>query len=130
GVVGCAQLPQTSRLFEINPERIAFKGPRGPLSARQSAAVLDELKRDVGDIDILQKHVALEQTIVGSPLTTGNKVTLLKDGPATYRAMFAAIEAAKQWVSLETYIIEDDEIGQKFADLLLEKSAQGVKVNV
>ena len=44
--------------------------------------------------------------------------------------MFAAIGAARQWVNLETYIIDDDEIGRQFADLLLEKSAQGVKVNV
>jgi cardiolipin synthase len=79
------------------------------------------LKRKSGDIDILDKQIALEQAIVGSPLTLGNKVTLLQDGAATYAAMFAAIRAARDHINLESYIIEDDEIGQQFADLLLEQ---------
>jgi cardiolipin synthase len=127
---GCAQLPQTSRLFEIHPAKVEIKGPRGLLSPQQSAAILDKLKRNVGDIDILEKHVALEEAIVGTPLTSGNKATLLQDGPATYQAMFAAIRGARQQIDLEIYIIEDDEIGRQFADLFLEKSAQGVKVSV
>src|SRR6185295_10481347 len=82
------------------------------------------------EIDILEKHAALEQAIVGSPLTAGNKVVLLQDGPATYKAMFAAIGKARNHINLETYIIEDDETGRQFADLLLKKQAQGVQVNL
>jgi len=88
------------------------------------------LKRGSGDIDILDKQIALEQSIVGSPLILGNKVTLLQDGPATYVAMFAAIRAARDHVNLESYIFEDDEIGRQFADLLLEAQRRGVQVNV
>jgi len=89
-----------------------------------------ELKRKVGDLDILDKHLALEQEIAGSPLVVGNKVTLLQDGPATYRAMFAAIGAAKDHINVESYIIEGGEIGNKFADLLLERQAAGVQVSL
>src|SRR5207249_1808482 len=32
--------------------------------------------------------------------------------------------------NLETYILEEDEIGMKFAALLLEKQAQGVQINL
>jgi cardiolipin synthase len=60
----------------------------------------------------------------------GNKVTLLQDGPATYRAMFAAVRAAKDRIDIESYIIEDGEVGQQFADILLERQAAGVQVNV
>jgi cardiolipin synthase len=93
-------------------------------------AIVAELKRQSGDIDILDKQIALEQAIVGSPLVVGNKVTLLQDGAATYAAMFAAMRKAQDHVNLETYIIEDDEIGRQFADLLLEQQARGVQVNV
>jgi cardiolipin synthase len=55
---------------------------------------------------------------------------LLQDGPATYAAMFAAIRAARDHINLESYIIEDDEIGRQFADLLLEQQRRGVQVNV
>ena len=43
--------------------------------------------------------------------------------------MFAAIGAADH-INLETYKIEDDEIGRQFSELLLQKRAQGVQVNL
>jgi cardiolipin synthase A/B len=92
--------------------------------------VLAELKRKSGDIDILDKQIALEQAIVDSPLSLGNKVTLLEDGAATYAAMFSAIRGARDSVNLETYIFEGDDVGRQFADLLLERQAAGVQVNV
>ncbi len=128
---GCASLPDTDVLIERHAGQTArFENARGALSAQKSAAILAELKRKSGDIDILDKQIALEQAIVGSPLVLGNKVTLLKDGGSTYAAMFAAIRAARDHVNLESYIIEDDEVGRQFADLLLEQQARGVQVNV
>ena len=128
---GCATLPDTDALIERHAGQAArFENASGPLSAQRNAAVLAELKRKSGDIDILEKQIALEQAIVGSPLILGNKVTLLQDGAATYAAMFAAIRAARDHINLETYIIEDDEIGRQFADLLLERQGRGVQVNV
>jgi cardiolipin synthase len=67
------------------------------------------------------------EAISGSPLVTGNKVTLLVDGPATYAAMMEAIQRATDHINFETYIFEDDEVGRRFADLLLQKQAEGVQ---
>jgi cardiolipin synthase A/B len=79
----------------------------------------------------LRTHLAFEQaSSIDSPLVPGNKVTLLQDGPDTHQAMFDAIRAAVDHVNLETYIFDDGEIGQQFAELLLEKQASGVQVNV
>jgi cardiolipin synthase len=89
-----------------------------------------ELKRKVGDLDILDRQAALEQALVGEPLVVGNKVTLLQDGPATYAAMFDAIRGAKRHINIESYIIDDGEMGQKFAALLLERRAAGVEINI
>jgi cardiolipin synthase len=130
-VTGCATLPDTTALIERHKGQAArFENASGMLSAQKSAVILAELKRKSGDIDILEKQMALEQAIVGSPLIVGNKVTLLQDGPVTYSAMFAAIRNAQDHINLETYIIEDDEIGRQFADVLLERQGRGVQVNV
>ncbi len=127
----CATLPDTDALIERHRGQAArFETASGPISAQKSAAILAELKRKSGDIDILEKQIALEQAIVGSPLILGNKVTLLQDGAATYSAMFAAIRKARDHINLETYIIEDDETGRQFADLLLEQQGRGIQVNV
>jgi cardiolipin synthase len=128
---GCATLPDTQFLTEQYTTQAArFENARGPLSVKRSAAIVAELKRKSGDLDVLDKQLALEQEIVGSPLVVGNKVTLLQDGPATYQAMFAAIRRAKDHINVESYIIEDGEVGEQFADLLLERQAQGIQVNL
>ena len=128
---GCATLPDTDALIARHTAQAArFENARGPLSAQKSAAILAELKRKSGDIDILEKQIALEQAIAGSPLILGNNVALLQDGAATYSAMFAAIRKAQDHINLESYIIEDDEIGRQFADLLLEQQGRGVQVNI
>jgi len=44
--------------------------------------------------------------------------------------MYAAILAAQDHVNLETYILDDDEVGQRFAQALIAKQQQGVQVNL
>lgn len=110
---------------------VEFENARGPVAADKGADIVEGLMRTSGDIDILQKHLALEQAInPDSPLMLDNKLVLLLDGPATYQAMFAAIRKAKDHVNLETYIFEDDDIGKQFADLLLQRQSAGVQVNL
>ena len=91
---------------------------------------MERLKRQVNPTDILERYIAVVESVTESPLTKGNKVTLLIDGPSTYAAMFEAIRNAQDHINLETFILEDDEIGRKFTDLLLRKQKEGVQVNI
>ena len=129
---GCASLSNNERAMEMPyAQTVEFESARGPVSARKGGAILNALKDQSGEIDILQKHLAREQAInADSPLVLDNKLVLLQDGPATYKAMFKAMRAAKDHINLETYIFEDDEVGRQFADLLLERQAAGVQVNL
>jgi len=126
---GCAQLPDAGDPAQ-NAGRVQIESARGPLSMQRVAAILAGLKAKGSELDILQQHIAVEQAIVGTPLSSGNSVLLLQDGVATYRSMFAAIGAATDHINLEAYIIEDDEIGRQFSELLLKKRAEGVHVNL
>jgi cardiolipin synthase len=131
--MGCATLPNvTDKIDEAptteTPRRI--DSSKGLLSSRQSKAIMDRLKGSVDPTDILERHLAVVESVTESPLTRGNKVVLLADGHGAYAAMFKAMKSAKDHINLESYIIEDDETGQKFADLLLQKQAQGVQVNL
>ena len=109
---------------------VQLEGLGGPLSAAQSKAILDGLASRGQATDIFDRHLAVEEAIVGSPLTTGNRVLLLQDGPTTFKAMYAAILAARDHINMETYILDDDEVGQRFAQALIEKQRQGVQVNL
>ena len=128
----CATLPDSGRERAVaHTQRIKFEGAHGPVSLARSEAILDRLEGSEGSSAILRKHLAYEQAVnAASPLVLGNKLVLLQNGPATYEAMFTAIRAARDNINLETYIFDDDEIGRQFSDLLLERQAAGIQVNV
>jgi cardiolipin synthase len=130
-LAACSSLPTVvPDLAQRDGPPVQLEGAVGPLSAAQSKAILDALSSRGQDTDIFDRHLALEEAIVGSPLTVGNEVLLLRDGPATYQAMFAAILAAQDHINMETFILEDDEVGQRFAEVLIDKQRQGVQVNL
>ena len=129
---GCATLP------DVDPW-LTYGGaaPSGeakiirPLSQAQTEAVLAKVVRKGDETDLLTRQAALEEAVAGTPLVPGNDVRLLNDGPATYQAMFEAIERANDHIHLEFYTVEDDrETGRRLAELLLAKRAQGVAVNL
>lgn len=108
----------------------AITDSRRPLTTAESKRIIDRLKRQVAPTDIIERYEAVMEEVSGNPLVKGNRATLLKDGPATFAAMFKAVEKAKESVNFETFIYEDDETGRKLADLLLRKRAEGVTVNL
>jgi cardiolipin synthase len=128
----CETLPKIEQeMAEPGSGGARFESTSGPVTSAGSEAVLARLGDDAGTSGFLREHLAFEQKInAGSPLVPGNRVTLLQDGPATLEAMFAAIRQARDHINLETYIFEAGEVGQQFSDLLLERQAEGVQVNV
>ena len=129
-LLGCTSLPTITPDMARGNAAPQLSGAKGPLSAERSKQILDQLKGSRPDSNLLDRHLALEQAISDSPLSAGNKVVLLEDGPRTYDAMFAAIDAARDHINMETYILEDDETGRRFADALIAKQRAGVQVNL
>jgi cardiolipin synthase len=131
-LAGCAQLPIIPDLAPTQGDTlIQVRGARGQLSQRETANLLKRLEAEVPDASALQRHLAIEQTVSGSALYTGNRVSILRDGPQTFAAMFAAIHGAQHFLYLEYYIFEDVSFdGEQLGDLLLQRQAQGVQINI
>ncbi len=130
-LAACASLPNAKATAVPQTIPVTFETAQGPVSPAKSEAILRKLDSESGSSDLLQKHLKHEEAINnGSPLVLGNRLALLEDGPATYRAMFAAIRAARNHINFETYIFEDGEVGKEFSDLLIQKQAEGVQVNL
>ena len=55
---------------------------------------------------------------------------LFTEGDALYDAMLESIAAARETIKLESYIFADDEIGQRFARVLGERSESNVRVQL
>ncbi|MGQ7815220.1 cardiolipin synthase [Metapseudomonas furukawaii] len=129
-LLACTPLPRINPDLVHSPAPVQLDGAHGPLSEARSRAILERLKAGGPETDFLDLHLAIEEALVGSPLTAGNRVELLQDGPATYAAMFAAIEGARDHINMETYILEGDEVGERFATALIAKQRGGVQVNL
>ena len=63
-------------------------------------------------------------------LTSDNKVAQMWNGTAMLAALLKDIEAAKHHIHLQTYIIEEDEVGSAVIKALVEKVKQGIKVRL
>jgi cardiolipin synthase len=132
GIQACATLPDAQRnRDQPHAAQVEFEGARGPVSEIRSDAIIKKLEGSHGESDVLATHLAYEQAVnANSPLVLGNRLSLLQNGPDTYQAMYAAIREAKDHINLETFIFDDGEAGEVFSDLLLERQAAGVQVNL
>jgi cardiolipin synthase len=65
----------------------------------------------------------------GRPIP-GNRVDLLIDGPDAYGTMLDTIARATRWIHFENYIIRHDTEGKRFADALIARAREGLRVRV
>jgi cardiolipin synthase len=131
---GCASVPSPDywirNYAHLDRPPAIFTSQGDPLSPEQSRRVIQGLEKRVGPTPILHEHLLVVEESSGEPLISGNRVTLLVDGPAAFSSMIQAMEAAKDHIHLEFYIFNNDEMGRRIADLLLKKRASGVQVNL
>ncbi|HEY1724299.1 MAG TPA: phospholipase D-like domain-containing protein [Steroidobacteraceae bacterium] len=131
-LAGCAHIPEVPEpVATATAAEIQVQGARGALSPRATAGVLKRLSAQAPDAGALQRHLVIEQNIAGSPLYTGNRITVLRDGPATFAATFAAIHQAQHYLYLEYYIFEEVSCnGEQLSDLLIARQQQGVQIEL
>lgn len=126
---GCGSLPISVKSGSTG-RAVQIENARGEISRKESKAILARVKSGGEPTGIFERHLAQVEQIAGSALTAGNKVTLLMDGPSTYKSMYAAILDARNHINMETYSIEDDEVGRRFRGALVARQERGVQVNL
>lgn len=68
------------------------------------------------------------ETIAGTPFLAANEAELLIDGQATFDALFAALEEAREYVLVQFYIVREDELGRRFQTALVDCLRRGVRI--
>lgn len=66
----------------------------------------------------------------GNPLTSNNKVDILKNGEQKFEQVLKAIADAKRSIHIEYYIMEDGAFLDALEALLIEKAIEGVKIRI
>jgi cardiolipin synthase A/B len=133
-LTGCHVLPQVRLARTLPLSRsstpVDIENANGMLSRAERVRVSRKLAA-TGTTELLDYHLAAMQEIGAPPLLTGNRVELLIDGPRTYSAMFAAIEKARGYVLVESFIFEEATNGDRTLSALLAQAvARGVRVYI
>lgn len=68
--------------------------------------------------------------IASADVSPGNAITLYSDGDRTFDAMLALIDGAQRTVELESYILHEDVVGDRFASALSAAAERGVAVRL
>lgn len=63
-------------------------------------------------------------------LTYNNKVDLIYNGASMIDQIIAELKRAKSFIHIEYYVFANDEIGQRVANVLKQKAAEGVEVRM
>jgi len=108
--------------------RCTMTGETGPLhtAAEAAAAGVEPFATDSSTTD---ETLARWRKILNTlPATRGNHIELLVDGDATFDAIFAAIDSARDYLLVQFFIVHDDVLGMKFQARLIDRARAGVKV--
>jgi cardiolipin synthase len=124
-----AQLDRT-RPLDRRAAPLRLVGPDGRVPRATRERITRRLA-EIGEDNLLARHLAAMEEVSPAPLVAGNEVGLLVDGPQTYAAVFEAIERARDHVNLETYIFDDARHrGTRLTDLLVAAASRRVTVNL
>jgi len=121
---------RAKRLHAVDPDAVRHRvGPGAPpgLRAGETPAAATAASEPATALTGLLR---LSRTVTGRPLTAGNRIRPLRNGEEAYPAMLAAIESAREAVSLTTYIFESNGTGRSFVDALARAHRRGVRVRV
>jgi cardiolipin synthase len=123
---------QFARTLPLSRSRapIDIESANGMVSRAERIRLTRQLA-GTGDTALLDYHLAAMRDIGAPPLLTGNRVELLIDGPRTYQAMFGAIEKARGYIFVESFIFEEASSGDRtLSRLLSEAAGRGVHIYV
>lgn len=86
-------------------------------------------KQEKDSLPLEIKHtIKLLENCAEAPVYGQSKIDVFTSGKDTFDAIFADIESAKEHIHVEFYIVEPDELGFRFRDLLIKKANEGVRV--
>lgn len=87
-------------------------------------------KRFSRTVKIKRRSEWLSVRFTNSEWTDDNNVQVWSDGVEFYDALYKAIEKAETYIWFQFYILEDDQSGQRFQEILSRKAQEGVQVKV
>ncbi len=95
--------------------------------APQMEERLQMLEQNISDMALPFRYLYYQEQ---SLISTGNAAILLRNREEKFPALFEALENAKSHIHLEYYILTADDVGNRIADILIQKQKEGIEIRV
>lgn len=112
----------------IKNTRMISRRNRRRLKRVQHVRKVDPAKLNLSDAS--KSQIKLAYSLTGAMYHPDNDITVFTSGVEKFEALKHDIARAKVYILLQYYIFNDDNIGNRIADLLIERANNGVKICV
>ncbi|MGL5376851.1 MAG: cardiolipin synthase [Cetobacterium sp.] len=112
---------------------ISFKKRRALSKYYLKNSVDYSKKVDQKSMVILKKWLGLSKYLNGvllGKMTLNNQFTFYEKNELFFEVLIESIKNAKKYIYMEYYIFDDDELGSKIYDLLLNKAKNGLEIKI
>ncbi len=101
---------------------------RRRLKRREKPHITDFKRLELSPESIQQ--VSLAHSLTGASFYSGNSVEVFTSGAEKFESLLKDLAGAREYINIEYYIFENDNIGNRVADILIEKARAGLTVRV
>lgn len=113
----------------IQKKRIISRKNQRRLKRREAWGAQPGVKRMELSATALQQ-IKLGTALTGALFYEGNDIEIFNDGSKKLDQLIADIDAAKRYILIEYYIIQDDKAGNRFREALIKAANRGVKIRL
>lgn len=112
----------------IKNTRMISRRDRKKLKRLERMRPIDIRKLDVSEAT--RQQIRLARSLTGTYYFPDNDIEIFTNGHDKFERLFADIATARTTINIQYYIFEDDMVGGRLSDLLIEKARAGVKVRL
>lgn len=112
----------------IRNVRMISRRNRRRLLKQEGSLPLPKLDRSLSVEN--RQRIRLAYNVGSANLYTGNDLVLFDNGRRHFDELFDDLRNARSYINLQFYIIENDSLGRRLRDILIERAEAGVKVRV
>ena len=110
-----------------NVKMISRRNRRRLLNS-ESHRPLPKLNRELSPEN--KQRIMLGYSVAEAMVYPSNSIRIFNDGGEMFDSLFADISSARRYINLQFYIIANDKLGQRLADILIERAHSGVKIRI
>jgi cardiolipin synthase len=118
-------------LFGINRRKIKFfslKQTARRVAYQQTYGKNRDIETDYVVLDEAREHLSKIMAYKGFMPVGGNKVQILSEGSEAFNSIFESLEAAKNFIHLQYYLIEEGALSERLLSIFSRKIKEGVEV--